>query len=184
NSTDLFSLFAELAEVNLDEAVTDDRPIDAQPLLPYLVEPSSPAIRTVNYTEMGTNIKATNTEPPSPCVIPASNICVQLFPQQAVCADQGGTWYGPGGVAGPEGLSSCCAVNDYFLAQDHIAVDIMPESQSALRNATHKLVQLELINCSTMRLVTVDELYAIDEAIPDTRHDNSVYILITQTMLP
>lgn len=184
NSTDLFSLFAELAEVNLDEAVTDGRPIDAQPLLPYLVEPSSPAIRTVNYTEMGTNIKATNTEPPSPCVIPASNICVQLFPQQAVCADQGGTWYGPGGVAGPEGLSSCCAVNDYLLAQGEAAVDIMPESQRALRNATHKLVQLERLNCSTMRLETVDELYAIDEAIPVPRLDNAVYNLLTQTTLP
>lgn len=184
NSTDLFSLFAELAEVNLDEAVTDGRPIDAQPLLPYLVEPSSPAIRTVNYTEMGTNIKATNTEPPSPCVIPASNICVQLFPQQAVCADQGGTWYGPDGAAGPEGLSSCCAVNDYLLAQGEAAVDIMPESQRALRNATHKLVQLERLNCSTMRLETVDELYAIDEAIPVPRLDNAVYNLLTQTTLP
>ncbi|HLT99447.1 MAG TPA: sulfatase-like hydrolase/transferase [Burkholderiaceae bacterium] len=184
NSTDLFSLFAELAEVNLDEAVTDGRPIDAQPLLPYLVEPSSPAIRTVNYTEMGTNIKATNTEPPSPCVIPASNICVQLFPQQAVCADQGGTWYGPDGAAGPEGLSSCCAVNDYLLAQGETAVDIMPESQRALRNATHKLVQLERLNCSTMRLETVDELYAIDEAIPVPRLDNAVYNLLTQTTLP
>src|SRR5690606_20466536 len=50
NSTDLFSLFAKLAEVNLDEADTDGRPIDAQPLLTYLMEPYSPEIRTDNYT--------------------------------------------------------------------------------------------------------------------------------------
>jgi len=184
NSTDLFSLFAELAEVKLEEAVSDGRPIDAQPMLPYLVEPSSPAIRTVNFTEMGTNIKATTAEPPPPCVIPSSNICVQLFPQQAVCADQGGTWYGPGGVAGAEGLSSCCAVNEYLLAQGEEAVDIMPETQRAIRNTTHKLVQLERMNCSTMRLETIDELYAIDEAIPVPRLDNAVYNLLTQATLP
>src|SRR5690606_18807652 len=183
NSTDLFSLFAELAEVKLEEAVSDGRPIDAQPMLPYLVEPSSPAIRTVNFTEMGTNIKATTAEPPPPCVIPSSNICVQLFPQQAVCADQGGTWYGPGGVAGAEGLSSCCAVNEDLLAQGEEAVDIMPETQRAIRNTTHKLVQLERMNCSTMRLETIDELYAIDEAIPVPRLDNAVYNLLTQATL-
>src|SRR5690606_36082283 len=106
NSTDLFSLFAELAEVEIDTAITDGRHIDAQPMLAYLHEPAQPAIRSSNYTEMGNNIKAVGAELPPPCVIPTSNVCVQVFPQQGVCSDQGGTWYGPDGVAGPAGLSS------------------------------------------------------------------------------
>jgi len=184
NSTDLYRLFAELADIRLESVMPDDRPIDAQPLLPYLTAPDAAPIRSTNYTEMGTNIKARTAALPSPCVIPTSNICVQLFPQQAVCEDQGGSWYGPGGVAGQAGLSSCCAVNEWLLAQGQDAVDIMPDTQRAIRNATHKLVQIERLNCSTQQLELSEELYAIDEAIPIPRLDNSLYNLLTQAPLP
>lgn len=180
NSTDLFSLFAELAEIDLAQAVPDTRQIDAQPLLPYLTDSAHAPIRNTNYTEMGNNIKSTTSQLPPPCIIPSSNVCVQVFPQQAVCHDQGGVWYGPGGVAGPEGLPSCCAVNDYLITQGEPVVDILPDAQRAIRNASHKLVQIERLNCTTGRIESTEELYAIDEATPLPRLDNPLYELLTR----
>lgn len=183
NSTDLFSLFAELAEVDIQQALPDTRHIDAQPLLPYLTNPAQAPIRHTNYTEVGNNIKSVNDTLPPPCVIPTSNVCVQVFPQQAVCEDQGGSWYGPGGVAGASGLSSCCAVNDYLVAQGESPTAIFPESQKAIRNASYKLVQLERLNCSTQRIEISEEFYAINEAAPLPRLDNAIHNLLTRPVL-
>lgn len=183
NSTDLFSLFAELAEVELDEHLPPSLQVDAHPMLPYLTDASQPAIRQTNYTEMGNNIKAVDAGLPPPCVIPSSNVCVQVFPQEAVCRDQGGTWYGPGGVAGAQGLDSCCAVNDFLVSQNQAPVDVLPERQRAIRNATHKLVQIERLDCLSQRGTLAEELYRIDEAVPLPRLDNAIYDLLTQARL-
>src|SRR5690606_13965423 len=77
NSTDLFSLFAELAEIDLNQAVPETRQIDAQPLLAYLTDPGHASIRSTNYTEMGNNIQPAGGEQPAPCALPTYNICVQ-----------------------------------------------------------------------------------------------------------
>ena len=183
NSTDLFSLFAELAEIDVREAVPPSRQIDAQPLMPYLTDPAHPPIRETNYTEMGQNIQSTAAVPPPPCIIPSSNVCVQLFPQQGVCEDQGGVWYGPGGVAGTTGLPSCCAVNDYLAEQGQATVNVLPESQRAIRNASYKLVQIESLSCTTGLREVTEELYQIDEATPVPRLDNAIYNLLTQPAL-
>lgn len=183
NSTDLFSLFGELAGIDVREAMPDDRPIDAQPMLPYLQEPQHGPIRTTNYTEMGNNITAVNAAAAPPCVIPASNVCVQLFPQQQVCEDQGGTWYGPGGAAGAQGLPSCCAVNDYLTAQGASPVDLLPETQRAIRNADYKLVQIERLNCTTGKVDLTEEFYRIDEAVPLPRLDVALHDLLTRPEL-
>src|SRR5690606_28510594 len=134
NSADLFSLFGELAGISVRDAVPASRTLDAEPLLPYLTDPAHAAIRSTNFTESGTNITSTAAAPAPPCVIPASNVCVQVFPQAEVCVDQGGTWYGPGGAAGAAGLGSCCAVNAHLQAQGEDPVDVMPSSQRAVRN--------------------------------------------------
>lgn len=183
NSTDLFSLFGELAEIDINQAVPSSRQIDAQPMLPYLTNASQPPIRSTNYTEMGTNIQATTAAPPPPCIIPSSNVCVQVFPQKGVCEDQGGVWYGPGGVAGEAGLPSCCAVNDYLAEQGEATVNVLPESQRAIRNASYKLVQIESLSCTTGQREVTEEFYRIDEAIPVPRLDNAVYDLLTRPVL-
>lgn len=173
NSADLYSLFGELAGIDVRQAVPAGRTVDATPLLPYLTDPGQAAIRSTNFTEMGTNITSTSTSAAPPCVIPASNVCVQVFPQQGVCEDQGGTWYGPGGAAGAAGLSSCCAVNEHLQAQGDDPVDIMPSAQRAVRNADFKLVRISRLNCSTGRIASTDELFRIDEARPIPRLDNA-----------
>lgn len=92
----------------------------------------------------------------------------------------GGTWYGAGGAAGPAGLASCCAVNDYLASQGESAVDILPDSQKAIRDEFFKLVRIERLNCSSGQVESVDEFYRIDEAAPLPRLDNALHNLLTQ----
>ncbi|MGE4335780.1 MAG: sulfatase-like hydrolase/transferase [Pigmentiphaga sp.] len=185
NSTDLFSLFGELAEIDVRDVVPASRILDAQPLLPYLTEPDHASIRTTNFTEMGTNITSTEVPPAPPCVVPALNMCAQIFPQEAVCEDQGGEWYGPNGVAGPEGLDSCCAVNDYLVARGEAPVDLLSASQKAIRNDDYKLVRIESMSCETGQMATTDEFYHINEATPIPKLDNAPgNLLIHHTMTP
>lgn len=166
NAADMYALFSEVAGIDLQQALPESLQVDAQPVLAYLTEPSQPSIRSTNYTEMGTNIASVTASPPSPCVIPAFNMCVQIFPQAGVCEDQSGVWYGPGGVAGAEGLGSCCAVNEYLVGQGDAPVDLLPESQRAVRNESFKLVRMERLNCATELVESSEEFYAINEKAP------------------
>lgn len=173
NSADMFSLFGELAGIDVRQVVPPARGLDAQPVLPYLTDPGHASIRNTNYTEMGTNISSSTVADPPPCVIPSSNVCVQVFPQQGVCEDQGGTWYGPGSTEVPAGLGSCCAVNDYLVANGEAAVDILPDSQKAIRNEFYKLVRIERRSCATGGMETTDEFYRVDQATPTPRLDRA-----------
>ena len=178
NTTDLFSLFGEIAGVDVRESIPDGRELDAQPMLAYLTEPTQESIRDSNYTEMGMNVTATGEAPPGPCVIPAANVCVQIFPQQGVCEDQGGTWYGEGGVAGAEGLPTCCAVNEYLVDKGEDPVNIMPDTQRAIRNEQYKLVEIERLNCDTGTMGVEEEFYEIDEKSPAPKLDNAPFNLL------
>lgn len=160
NSTDLFSLFREIAGIDA-AALPGELQLDAQPVMPYLTEPQHEAIRSTNFTEQGTNISA---ETPAPCVIPAANTCVQIFPQQGVCEDQSGVWYGPGSAIDPNGFSSCCAVNTYLEDQGQPATILFPQHQSALRNEDYKLVRIRRMDCATDSLVDTEEFYEINQS--------------------
>ncbi|NYT44900.1 sulfatase-like hydrolase/transferase [Alcaligenaceae bacterium] len=184
NSVDLYSLFGELAGIKLEEALPESRQVDAQPMLAYLTEPDRQSIRSTNYTEMGTNIASINSTKPPPCVIPSSNVCVQVFPHQGICEDQGGQWYGDGGVAGTPGLDSCCEVNDYLASLPAALVDILPYSQRALRNDVYKLVRIERQSCTGPHIDTVDELYKIDQDERNPKLDESGDDLLTLAIVP
>lgn len=179
NSVDMYSLFSELAGIDLKQALPASRQVDAKPMLAYLTQPGRDSLRDTNYTEMGTNIASIKAVAPPPCVIPTSNVCVQVFPQKAVCEDQSGIWYGPGGVAGSEGLGSCCAVNDYLTANNEPVVDILPDSQRAIRNDFYKLVRIERLNCSSQQIESADEFYRVDQGAPIPKLDNSPSNLLT-----
>ncbi|TEA77721.1 sulfatase-like hydrolase/transferase [Allopusillimonas ginsengisoli] len=183
NSADMFSLFGELAGIDVQQTVPKARGLDAQPVLPYLTEPDRASIRSTNYTEMGNNIASINAEPAPPCVIPSSNVCVQVFPQEGVCSDQGGIWYGPDGVAGSTGLKNCCEVNEYLVSQGDDPVDILPDSQKALRDDQFKLVRIERLNCASGQLESTDEFYEINEATPLPKLDNAPNNLLSRKHL-
>ncbi|QXP84993.1 sulfatase-like hydrolase/transferase [Methylococcus sp. Mc7] len=177
SSADLFALFGELAGVDVRKAVPKSHALDSAPMLSYLTQPGRSSIRSFNYTQMGDNLRANGSSAP-PCLIEAANLCVQVFPQQAVCEDQGGTWYGPGGAAEPEkypdGLPSCCALNQYLTGNGQAEADILPVDQKAIRNDGFKLVRMERVNCSTGGTDITDELYEINEKAPVPKLDNGI----------
>jgi len=51
NIADLYQLFGELAGIDVHQSVP--RTVDAQSILPYLVNPAQPAIRKTNFTQIG-----------------------------------------------------------------------------------------------------------------------------------
>ena len=177
NVADLFELFGEIAGLNVHEIVPESRIIDSVSMLPYLTNPAQPSLRDYNFTQTGINISAGGARP-GPCVIriPESgpvavvNTCIQLFPQAALCAQEGGTWYGP--VNGQGGYSSCCALQN---AQPNLGFEILPLAQAAIRNDKYKLIQLTNVDCSAGAApdatTTEYQFFRINEAAPDPRID-------------
>src|SRR5690606_30962854 len=119
------------------------------------------AIRSTNFTEQGTNISA---ETPAPCVIPAANTCVQIFPQQGVCEDQSGVWYGPGSAIAPNVFSSCSAVNAYLEDQGQPATILFPYHQRALRNEEYKLARIRRMASVTDSRADTEDAYEINQS--------------------
>ena len=143
NIADLYQLFGELAGIDVHQNVP--RTVDAQSILPYLLNPSQPSIRKTNFTQIGTNLHA-NGEINSPCQFNTTT-CSQIAPTKGVCEDNGGIWWGPGAtdpstVGIPaEGLQLCCdvAVWQANHAQT-ISTNIYPLEAFAIRNASYKIV--------------------------------------------
>src|SRR5690606_6141486 len=147
SSPDLYRLFAEIAGADVEANVPANRPLDAQRMLAYLTSPGQAAIRSLNFSEMGTNFSNPSMAvTPQPCVVEAASVCFTIFPQEALCKDQGGIWYGAGsGLAGVpvEGFSQCGQVMSYrksLNAGDK--VDVLPDSQKAVSDGHYKLVRL------------------------------------------
>lgn len=193
NATDLYRLFGEIAGVDVDAAVSPNRPLDAQPLLAYLTDPNQPPIRNLNFAEMGTNFSnPQSTTPAQPCVIEAASTCFVIFPSKDICDDQGGVWYGSGSGL-PDvpdaGFDNCGQVMSYRLAQNpNDDTTVLPYSQKAVTDGQHKLVRLQRKDYQlnpadpisvpeTDVLVQTDELYRINDAIPNPRIDRSNNVL-------
>lgn len=141
NVVDLFELFGDVAGIDVKSTVPPSHALDSQPLLPYLTDPAAAPIRATNFVQEGV---ATYSPVPSerswPCVV--GNFCNDtLFNTPALCAENGGTWYGPGGAAQ---LPSCCAVQ----TATGTTLSLAPVHQYAVRNGRFKLVELQALNCS------------------------------------
>ena len=181
NIADVFQLFGEIAGIDVHAVVPTSRPLDSVSMLPYLQERDRKSLRTTNFTQTAGNIKAAGYVVP-PCVVTAVNTCVQLFPSQALCASEGGVWWGspdtganpplPIGAGAPQ--PDCCSVNKYRLTQapPQGTYAVLPDWQMAMRDDAYKLVRLATTDydpaaesCAT---TTATELYAIDEHVPPT----------------
>jgi len=170
NILDLYHLFAVLGEHQLTGP--EHLRLDIRHLFPYMVEEDPMPQRRFNFTYSGRNLQA---ETPEPCVIPDLNICLQLFPQEAVCNSEGGDWYGEGGVIAGQTFTSCCAVNEYLASTGQAPVDILAETQAAVRNDAYKLLRFEEPNCASGgTLEPRFELYRLDAtaAAPAANLDN------------
>jgi arylsulfatase A-like enzyme len=91
DAVDVYHLFGEVAGIDVRQAVPLSHALDARPMLPYLTTPGQESIRKSNFTQTGTNLQAPG-NPVPPCVIQpdALNVCVQVFPFQALCETGGG----------------------------------------------------------------------------------------------
>ena len=179
NIVDLFSLFGDVAGLNVRSYVPKTHALDAKPLMPYLthsIQDQEP-IRSTNFTQYGENTRATDFVNGT-CVIQSANTCTTLFPGQKICeVDYGGTWYGEGTSqpipsSYPNGFSSCCQVNQYLYSKSPSSVvAVLPDNSYAVRNKDYKLVQQTTTNydpnnptlgasCLTQ---TVDEFYKVNE---------------------
>lgn len=159
NVADLFSLFGEIAGLDVRNFVPKSRILDSVSMLPYLTDPSQTSLRAYNFTQTGINISAEN-QRPGPCVIPIPQnapTCVQIFPQKALCETEGGTWYGP--VNGQGGYSSCCALLTSGNAPS--GMKVLPLSQVAIRNDQFKLIQVTGDVCDPEQRPV--QLYRINE---------------------
>ena len=173
NTVDVFQLFAEIAGINVKQAVP--RTIDSAPMMPYLENAGQTSIRTMNFTQSGYNIQA-NGGQNGPCLI--FNTCTQIPISKSVCEDNAGVWWGVGytdaSVIGPsvgpssnEGYQQCWEVNQALYKSSRPQIKISAGASSAIRNATHKLVQNQTQTYNSANdshsVVITNELYAINE---------------------
>lgn len=184
NIVDLFSLFGDVAGLNVRSQVPSTHALDAHPIYPYLVNINQPAIRSTNFTQYGENQRKTSFQYGA-CVVPLSSgsgLCTILFPSKSVCEiNYAGAWYGSGttnldpqtAAAYPNGFSSCCQVNQYLVTRNPAqpATTPLADYSYAVRNSKYKLVQQSTTNynpaqpalgsaCLTQK---VDEFYQVDE---------------------
>jgi len=177
NIADLYALFGEIAGI-ADVQQTVPRPIDAAPMLPYLVDPAQAGIRAWNYTEVGVNLQAGGTIN-GPCTI--SDSCTQIPVTKGVCEDNSGTWWGEGldpekTGGSTEPFTYCCEVAAFLVENcaeppcDDPPFSITPLTSVGIRNERYKIVENGLNAYISQeepcRNVAVTEFYEIDEANP------------------
>lgn len=177
NIADLYQLFAELAGIDVRKAVPATRALDSVSMQPYLQNPSQPSLRSTNWTQAGDNLRATTTVQGA-CVISSANVCTQLFPQQGLCEMEGGIWYGAGSTVpgvSPAGFSSCCDVQKLQISLNETPASVLPSSQVAVRNLTHKLIRMEAENyeqgSDQCVLETTTQFFSVNEEVPIPRID-------------
>jgi arylsulfatase A-like enzyme len=181
-AVDVFALFGEIAGLDVRRVVPRSHALDARPMLPYVTTPGQASIRAGNFTQAGTSLKAPGVVIP-PCVVQLADrdICLQLFTFQALCESENGTWYGPGGAAGPDGLPNCCAVE----AQTSLPnFEILAHDAWAVRDDHFKLVRKQVENCAANQLELQYEFYTIDDAAPVPKLDLEGNNLLTAPTLP
>lgn len=187
NIADLFQLFGELAGLDVHAAVP--RPIDSQAMLPYLTHPGQRSIRTSNFTEVGPNLQA-NGGSNGPCTI--SQSCTQIPVSKSVCHDNNGTWWGAepdDPNLGEAGLARCCDVNAYQATLPNgMQYTIQPDYSLGIRNDRYKIVEnitYEYVSQDDpCELMTEQEFYEIDQAVPVPRLDNADQALNTDDLTP
>ncbi len=142
NCVDLFKLFGDIAGVDVRAVVPASHLLDCEPMLGYLTDPDQPAVRALNFTQIGDGIKPTS-ETTGPCVLLEFDIptCTDyLLTSQCDCEEQGGTWYGAGAE---QEFSDCC----------DLKADLIPDLQLgdpqawAIRNARYKLIKFDRPSC-------------------------------------
>jgi arylsulfatase A-like enzyme len=157
-AVDVFSLFGEVAGIDVRRAVPRSHTLDAKPMMPYLTNPGQKGLRKTNFTQTGTVLQAPGVVPPCVINVAGEDICTQIFTFEELCKTEGGTWYG--------NYTSCCALQE---DRPDLGISILPYAASAVRDERFKLVRLEKENCeSETNPFDIDyEFYEVNEDAPE-----------------
>ncbi|MFN2428069.1 MAG: sulfatase-like hydrolase/transferase [Candidatus Binatia bacterium] len=185
NVADLYSLFGEIAGID-DVQAEVARPIDAEPMLPYIVKPKQRAIRKFNFTQVGANLQPGG-RINGPCTI--GGTCTQIPVSKGVCEDNGGTWWGPmhdaeiTRDAPVDGFAYCCEVNQHVVAKGctpgtlGCPYGITPLDSVGIRNKRYKIVKNSVNQYFDQENFCVEtptiEFFEIDEAVPVPKLDQA-----------
>ncbi|MEO5916071.1 MAG: sulfatase-like hydrolase/transferase [Luteolibacter sp.] len=143
NAVDLFSLFGEIAGLDVRDVVPESHVLDCEPMLPYLRNPEAESIRKYNYTELGSTVPPGVQIWPSVFNIGGSYVGNDfLFPTEQLCVDAGGDWFGPGA---PVTYETSCDVR----ANVYPSMTIQPSEVWAVRNDRYKLVKSVRASCDS-----------------------------------
>ena len=158
NAVDMFSLFGEIAGLNVRKVVPRSHLLDSVRMLPYLTNPKQEALRKFNYTELGSSVPSFVQTWPSVFKIGGIKLSNDfLFNTEQLCLDAGGEWFGPGA---DEVYDTSCDVR----ANVYPNLIIQPSAVWAVRNSRYKLVKSQRAPCDS----DLDE-YEFYDLKPDRR---------------
>ncbi|MBE4582467.1 sulfatase-like hydrolase/transferase [Vibrio navarrensis] len=174
NAVDVFSLFAEIAGVDLAEIAHSE--IDSVEMLPYLTQVNAESQRNYNFAQGGLNIQL-NGGRNGPCVI---GQCTHTPISKSVCEDNGGVWWGVGAdnsevvnFYNSGNLEQCWQVNQAIFnvnPQEYDAqkIEMGATRYEAVRNDNYKLVSNHALDYNPSTDSEIDiytvEFYRVDQA--------------------
>ncbi|HEY4417391.1 MAG TPA: sulfatase-like hydrolase/transferase [Verrucomicrobiae bacterium] len=141
NAVDLFSLFGEIAGLNVRSVVPASHILDCVPMMPYLTNPVAPSARQYNFTQLGSTVPPGLHIWPAVLTIAGQKVGTDtLFDSQSLAEDEGAEWFGPGA---PTAYNDCCEVR----ANVYTNLTILPYSVWAVCNDRYKLVKSDRASC-------------------------------------
>jgi Sulfatase len=151
NGVDFFELFGEMAGVNVRSVVPSAHVLDSLPMRAYLTNPLQSPVRQLNFTQLGDGLKAPTTKL-YPCVLQVgpSFVCPDiLFTTEALCHQEGGTWYGPTETNPTPQYPTCCDIKIAQIPPYDGNLTIVPTQTWAMRNERYKYVRATRAMCDT-----------------------------------
>ncbi len=145
NIVDLFQLWGELAGLDVHAAVPVGRPLDCRPMLRYLQSADAAPAREWNFSEVGTEHLS---EVCYPCLIStgSADTCTDtILTSEALCASQGGVWYGPTPENPEPQATTCCDLWDQMGQPSTFSV--IYAAQQALTDGRWKLIYDQQPDC-------------------------------------
>ena len=143
NAVDLFSLFGEIAGIQVRSTVPASHILDCVPTLAYLTNASALPIRRYNYSELGATVPPNVHIPPSVFTVAGQKIGSDiLFSSQSLALESGAEWFGPGAAVE---YSSCCEVRSHLYTN----LTILPRAVWTVRNDQYKLVKSAYADCDS-----------------------------------
>ena len=141
NAVDLFSLFGEIAGLDVRSVVPASHILDCAPMMAYLTNSAAGPSRQYNFTQLGSTVPPGLHIYPAVLTIAGQKVGTDtLFDSEALALEEGAEWFGPGA---PVVYDDCCDVR----ANVYTNLTILPTSVWAVRNNRYKLVKSERVSC-------------------------------------